>query len=141
MSKTITSRDDLASRFARYSKDQAQFAKAIDAVFGGSVKKHVFTPSGRTIFSVVGSNADEFIDPDKSFCSCESYFYSVLSAKTKQCYHLLAYKIASESGLIHEVEFDDEEYDLFLRLLASDVLHSREIGKTPKKRQDLPWET
>ncbi len=93
------------------------------------MKRHTFLPSGRSIYTVVGSNADEFIDPDKSFCSCESYFYSVLSGKAKYCYHLLGYKIADESGLVREVKFDDEEYDAFMRLLASDVLHSRQIGK------------
>jgi predicted nucleic acid-binding Zn finger protein len=93
------------------------------------VKRHAFLPSGRSIYTVVGSNADEFIDPDKSFCSCESYFYSVLSGKAKYCYHLLGHKIADGSGLVREVKFDDEEYDTFMRLLASDVLHSRQIGK------------
>ena len=129
MPVTIESKEELASRFARYSKDQNQFEKAIDAAFGGCVKRHVFIPSGRCVYTVVGSNADEFIDPDKSFCSCESYFYGVLSTKVKYCYHILSYKIADESGLVQEVRFDDEEYDAFMRLLASDVLHSRELGK------------
>jgi predicted nucleic acid-binding Zn finger protein len=103
----------------------------VEAAFGGSVKKHTFHPSGRLVYTVVGSNADEFIDPDKPFCSCESYFYTVLSGKAKYCYHLLGYKIADESGLVREVRFDDEEYNAFVSLLASDVLHSRDIGKTP----------
>ncbi|MDG6977483.1 MAG: hypothetical protein JRN58_00165 [Nitrososphaerota archaeon] len=103
--------------------------KAIDAVCSGSVKSHLFLPTGRCIFTVVGSNADEFIDLERLFCSCESYFYRVLGGKTKYCYHLLAYRIASESGLVSEITFDDEEYDVFIRLLASDVLHSRDIGK------------
>jgi len=125
----IESKEELALRFARYSKNEGQFEKAIEAAFGGCVKRHVFLPSGRCVYTVVGSNADEFIDPEKSFCSCESYFYGVLSTKVKYCYHILSYKIADESGLIRAVRFDDEEYDAFMRLLASDVLHSRELGK------------
>lgn len=128
MSK-IESKEELASRFARYSKNHGQFEKALDAAFSGSVKRHTFLPSGKSIYTVVGRNADEFIDPAKSFCSCESYFYSVLSGKAEYCYHLLGYKIADESGLVREVKFDDEEYDTFMRLLASDVLHSRQVGK------------
>lgn len=120
----VSEREKLAPKYARYAKDQGQLAKAVDAAVGGLVKKHVFLPTGRSIFSVVGSSSDEFIDPDKSFCSCESYFYSVLSAKSEYCYHLLAYKIANESGLVKEVRFDDEEYDDFLRLLAGDALRS-----------------
>lgn len=129
MPKTVESKEQLASRFAQYSKPPSQFKRAIDAAFGGSVKRHVFLPSGRFVYTVVGSNADEFIDPEKSFCSCESYFYGVLSSKAKYCYHILSYKIADESGLVQEVRFNDEEYDDFMRLLASDVLHSRELGK------------
>lgn len=120
----------LASRFARSSGDTNKFAKAMDAALAGSVKRHKFLPSGRCIYTMVGSNADEFIDPDKPFCSCESYFYAVLGAKVRYCYHILGYKIAQESGLIREVQFDDEEYDSFLKLLAADVLRSRQLRKT-----------
>ncbi len=129
MPKTIESKEQLASRFAQYSNDQGQFKKAIEAAFGGCVKRHLFLPSGRSIYTVVGSNADEFIDPEKPFCSCESYFYGVLGAKVKYCYHILSYKIADESSLVQEVRFDDEEYDTFMGLLASDVLKSRDLKK------------
>ena len=129
MSNTVQSKEELATRFARYSDDQKQFEKAIEAALGGCVKRHVFLPSGRYVLTVVGSNADEFVDPDKPFCSCESFFYGVLSDKAKYCYHILSYKIADEAGLVEDVRFDDEEYDAFVRLLADDVLHSRELGK------------
>jgi predicted nucleic acid-binding Zn finger protein len=123
-------REELASRFARYRSDNhSQFEKAIETVLGGCVKKHVFLPSGRSIYTVVGSKADEFIDSETPFCSCESYFYGVLSGRIERCYHILSYKIADEAGLIQEVEFADQEYDTFLQLLASDVLRSRERKK------------
>jgi predicted nucleic acid-binding Zn finger protein len=127
--ETVESKEQLASRFVRYSKDPKMFEKAVEVAFNGCVKRHTFLPSGKYIYTVVGSNADEFIDPDKPFCSCESFFYTVLSAKAKYCYHILGYKIAEESGLVREVKFDDEEYDDFMGLLAYDVLRSREIGK------------
>jgi predicted nucleic acid-binding Zn finger protein len=129
MPKIIESKEELVSRFAQYSQHQNQFEKAVEAAFGGCVKRHTFLPSGRQIYTVVGSNADEFIDPEKPFCSCESYFYGVMSTKVKYCYHILSYKIADESGLIQDVRFDDEEYDTFMRLLASDVLRSRELRR------------
>ena len=123
------SKEELSSRFVKYSEDKAQFGKAIEAALSGSVKRHAFLPSGRRVYTVLGSNADEFIDPERSFCSCESYYYAVLSSRAKYCYHLLAYRIATEAGLALEVRFDDSEYDTFMRLLAHDVLRSREIGK------------
>jgi predicted nucleic acid-binding Zn finger protein len=129
MMETPESKEELAARFARFSDGKSQFEKAIDAALGGCVKRHTFLPSGRHIYTVVGSNADEFVDPERPFCSCESYFYGVLGAKDKLCYHILSYKIASESGLVKEVEFADEEYDTFMGLLASDVLRSRKISK------------
>ena len=129
MSKTIESKEELAARFARYSGNEKQLERAIEAAMGGCVKRHVFLPSGRYVCTVVGSNADEFVDPGKPFCSCESFFYGVLSAKVKYCYHILSYKIADESGLVRDIRFDDEEYDAFMGLLGSDVLRSRELGK------------
>ena len=129
MPKPVESREELEARFSRYGANPGQFKKAIDAAFGGCVKGHTFLPSGRRIFTVVGSNADEFVDPDKPFCSCESFYYGVLSSKVGLCYHLIAFKIAHESGLVQEVRFDDEEYDAFTALLASDVLHSRDLRK------------
>lgn len=129
MNQTTEPRQELALRFARYSKYGTQFEKALDAALAGCVKKHLFLPSGRFIYTVVGSNADEFIEPSRPYCSCESYFYTVLSNKARFCYHTLGYKIAQESGLVREVTFDDEEYDGFMRALASDALHSRDLRK------------
>jgi len=129
MPKTSESREQLALRFARYSDQRSQLTKAVEAASGGCVKRHTFLPSGRTIYTVVGRNAEEFVDPEKPFCSCESYFYGVLGAKINRCYHILSYKIADESGLVEDVRFDDEEYDAFFRLLAYDVLHSRDLKK------------
>lgn len=118
-------REELASRFGRYSRHGAQFAKAIDAALDGCVKRHLFLPSGRAVYTVVGKNGDEFIDPEKLVCSCESYFYRVLGGKSRLCYHALSYEIASESELVEETRFDDEEYDTFMRLLATDIVKTR----------------
>ena len=122
-------KEELASRFAQYSKYENQFKKAIDAASGGCVKRHIFLPSGRYIYTVVGRNGDEFVDPDRPYCSCESYFFGVLSSKVKYCYHILSYKIAEASELVQEIRFDDEEYDIFMRLLVLDIMQSKEGQK------------
>lgn len=110
------------SRFAHHiSASTNQFKKAIDVVVSGGAKKHVFLPSGRSIYTIVGRNGDEFIDPDKSFCSCESHFYSGSGGKSSHCYHILSYEIANEAGFVDEISLDDEEYDTFLRLLMQDI--------------------
>lgn len=117
-----TSKDELISHFAQYAGLGNTFKKAVDAVFSGDVKRHVFTPSGRTIYTVVGSNADEFIDPEKTYCSCSNFFFRVMSGKAEYCYHLLGYKIAKEANTIEQVTFSDEEYTYFLRAVMADVL-------------------
>ena len=58
------------------------------------MKRHVFIPSGRVLFTVVGRSGDEFIDPEKPFCSCRHFFFRVLGGKDPTCYHLLAYEMA-----------------------------------------------
>ena len=80
---------------------------------------------------MVGRNGDEFIDPEKPFCSCEHFFFRVLGSKDQTCYHLLAYLIADETNRFDQYEFHDEEFSLFLRLLSSDLL-----ARTGKERGD-----
>jgi predicted nucleic acid-binding Zn finger protein len=112
------------SRFAEYAGTGNTFKKAVDAVLSGDVKRHVFTSSGRIICTVVGSNGDEFIDPEKPYCSCSNFFFRVMSGKVEYCYHLLGYRIALEARRIDQVTFSDEEYIQFFRAVAADVLHN-----------------
>ncbi len=96
----------------------------MDAVLRGYVKVHVFLPSNRTIYTVVGSGGDEFIDPEKPYCSCNNFFFRVLDGKREYCYHLLGYRIALEAGRIEQISFDDDEYPDFLRLVTIDILNN-----------------
>jgi len=117
------SREELVSRFAVTSDHPGHLKKATDAVLDGCVKKHVFGPSGRVLFTVVGRSGDEFIDPEKPFCSCRHFFFRVLGGRDRICYHLLAYEMAKEAQRFDQVEMHDEEFGVFLRLLASDLMH------------------
>jgi len=125
-------KDELISRFAEYARLGNTFKKAVDAVSSGDVKRHVFIPSGRTIYTVLGSNADEFIDPEKPYCSCSNFFFRVMSGKAEYCYHLLSYRIAREAERIEQVTFSDEEYVRFFKAVAADVLHNLRGGRKTK---------
>lgn len=116
--------DGFASRFGHYSKYPKGFKKAIEAVLQGSVKRHIFRPSGRTLYSVVGRGGDEFIDPEKNYCSCSDYFFRVLGGKEEYCYHLLSYKIALEGKRFDETAFEDEEYETFFRFMIRDIMRN-----------------
>ena len=107
--------------FAKYASYGKKLDRAIGAATAGGVKVHRFHPSGRVILTVVGHLGDEFIDPDKPYCSCSHFFFRVLSGRDELCYHLLSYKIAVESNSVKFVDFDDEEYGQFFSSLVTDV--------------------
>lgn len=106
---------------AKYSRHGSKTDQAVKAALAGAVKEHRFVPTGRTIHTVVGSEGDEFIDPNRSYCSCSHYFFRVLGGKDETCYHLLSYRIASELGTLDTVTFDDAEYGQVLATIMRDV--------------------
>jgi predicted nucleic acid-binding Zn finger protein len=110
-------RDEVAE-FARHGR---KFEKAIDTVLAGAVKECRFLPSGRKIFSVVGTLGDEFIDPEKPYCSCSNYFFRVTGGREELCYHLLSYRIAVRTGRVAVVEFSDDEFDEYFSAIVKDV--------------------
>jgi predicted nucleic acid-binding Zn finger protein len=114
----------IASNFPQYARFGKTFEKAVDAVARGYVKAHVFVPSGRTIYTVVGSSGDEFIAPEKPYCSCSNFFFRVMDGKREYCYHLLGYKMAVEAKKVEQVTFSDDEYSDFLRIVTLDVLNN-----------------
>lgn len=121
----------LASR--RYASYGRMLDRAIATVLTGGVKEHRFIPSGRVIRTVVGHLGDEFIDPEKPYCSCSDFFFRVMSGKAELCYHLLSYRIATEQGKVDVVTFDDEEYGQFYATVIKDVFSvlDRSGGTSP----------
>jgi predicted nucleic acid-binding Zn finger protein len=87
----------------------------------GGVKESVFLPSGRKVITVVGRLGDEFIDPEKPYCSCSNFFFRVLGGREEICYHLLSYKIATKTSKLDVIEFSDEEYGGYLTATIRDV--------------------
>lgn len=118
----LSRREMMITRYAHRSPSRKYLERAVDAVVEGRVKRHVFVPSGRSIHTVVGRNGDEFVDPEKPFCSCEHFFFRVLGNRDQSCYHLLADTIAAETNQYTRIQFHDEEFRTFLRLLSSDLL-------------------
>ena len=125
------SKDELIARYSGRLTNRKYVERAVDAVLEGRVKKHIFTPSGRVLFTVVGRSGDEFIDLDRPFCSCQHFFYRVLGGSGEVCYHLLSNSIAAEIHEFSETVFHDEELGSFMELLSSDLL-SRSGDKEDK---------
>lgn len=106
--------EDLASH-------RQKFERAIDAVMAGGVKECLFLSSRRRVFSVVGKFGDEFIDPERPYCSCGDFFFRVERGREDVCYHLLSYRIAARTGRIDVIEFQDDEYGDYLSAIVSDI--------------------
>jgi predicted nucleic acid-binding Zn finger protein len=75
------------------------------------------------VISVVGREGDEFVDPERPYCSCSNFFFRVLRGREEICYHLLSYKIAAKTGRKDVVEFSDEEYGPYLAATVRDVFN------------------
>lgn len=111
--------DRLISR--KYASYGPMLVRALTTARAGGVKEHTFRPSGRVIRTVVGRLGDEFVDPERHYCSCSDFFFRVLNGRAKTCYHLLSYAIATELGKVDVIRMDDEEYGRFYSMLTKDV--------------------
>ena len=85
------------------------------------VKLHVFEPSNKKIWTVVGKGEEYWLFPEMEFCSCPGFYYGKLYAK-KECYHLESVKLAQSENKIEIIKFSDDEYGDFLSSLISDLL-------------------
>jgi predicted nucleic acid-binding Zn finger protein len=85
----------------------------------GGVKLHIFQPSGRKVWTVVGKDNEQWADLDLEFCSCKNYYYKTLS-NAELCYHLKSVQKAVEQNKVVAIKFDDSEYIQFIKALLSD---------------------
>ncbi|CDI05842.1 hypothetical protein [Candidatus Nitrosotenuis uzonensis] len=84
------------------------------------VKLHIFAPSRRQIWTIVGMGKEYWIDPDLDYCSCEGYYFGRLKNK-KMCYHLDSIKEANRANNIEVITFSDSEYYDFLKSLLAEL--------------------
>jgi predicted nucleic acid-binding Zn finger protein len=84
------------------------------------VKLHVFEPSQRKIWTVVGKNNEHWIDPDSIYCSCPGFYFGKLNGKTT-CYHLESAHLARKENQVEKIIFSDDEFSYFLSGIISDL--------------------
>ncbi len=85
------------------------------------VKLHLFEPSNRKIWTVVGKENEHWLDLDLGYCSCEDYYYNAME-KGKECYHRKAIRVAQEQNLVEIIRFSDSEFGVFMAALVDDIL-------------------
>ena len=118
---TSEERDALKEEAKEFQRYGTKFDRAIDAVMAGGVKECRFLPSGRRLVTVVGRRGDEFLDPERPYCSCSNFYFRVLGGREETCYHLISYQIAAMARKVDAVEFSDEEYGPYLVAAVGDV--------------------
>lgn len=84
------------------------------------VKLHLFEPSQRKIWTVVGLGEEHWMDPDGGYCSCPGFYFGKLNGKTT-CYHLDSVSFARKDDQIETIIFSDDEFSDFLSGLISDL--------------------
>ena len=84
------------------------------------VKLHIFKPTQRKIWTVVGKGEEHWIDPDCNYCSCPGFYFGKLNGKMA-CYHLESAQLARNQNEVEEIIFSDDEFSDFLRGLISDL--------------------
>lgn len=84
------------------------------------VKCHVFEPSKRQVWTVVGMGKEHWLAPEYDYCSCEGFYFGKLKGK-KSCYHLDSLRLAQEQHEIEFITFSDDEYVDFLKGLVSEL--------------------
>ena len=61
------------------------------------VKLHLFEPSNRKIWTIVGQGEEHWLDPSFEFCSCLGYYFGKLEGR-KGCYHVDCIKLAKNEN-------------------------------------------
>ena len=78
-----------------------------------SAKVHVFEPSGRRVWTVVGPGSEHWVDPGARVCTCRAFRFGAGT----ECAHIAE---ARRGG--HEtVAFSDEEFAGFVGGLLADI--------------------
>jgi len=89
------------------SSEQKRIQRTVDE---GRVKLHVFKPSERKLWTVVGKDKEYWLDPDINFCSCNAYYFGTLEKEAMTCYHLKSVKTAKEKKRVQQIIFSDDEF-------------------------------
>lgn len=97
--------------------DQERIKRTIEE---GRVKLHVFMPSGRKLWTVVGKDKEYWLDPETIFCSCSAYYFGNLGDDPWTCYHIKSARKAQKENMVQEIAFSDSEFFGFVKGLLSD---------------------
>ena len=105
----------------------ARLENAAKAIEQGKVRKASFTPSRRVVWILPGKERDYLLLPAAGYCSCEDFYFRVISHEEFVCYHLLAQRLAEALGKYTIVEEPDSRYDEVASKIAREVEEPRKL--------------
>jgi predicted nucleic acid-binding Zn finger protein len=100
---------------------------AVKAVEEGKVRRVIFTPSRRAVWIVSGKERDYLLLSAAGYCSCEDFYFRVISHEEFLCYHLLAQRLACALGKYRVAEEPDSRYDEVASKVAKEVEEPRKL--------------
>lgn len=102
---TVENKGKLLSSFGQ------RFENALSLIKSGRVRRYLFKPSGRLIWSVRGRTAEYQVITESNFCNCDDYYFRVMDKKKALCYHIIAQRIAESLGRFSEFALRDSDYE------------------------------
>jgi len=93
--------------FKLFSK---RFENAMNLVDKNRVKKYMFKPSGRVIWTVLGRKGEYQVIPETNFCNCDDYYFRVIDREKTLCYHIIAQRFAEALGRYTIKKLPDRAY-------------------------------
>ncbi len=107
------------------TKEDLDF-KATEAIRENRVKLYIFKPSGRKMWIVVGKHGRYLVLPEAEYCTCNDFFFRVMSGEKPTCYHLLAVRKAIQEEAYSIIKQEDTSY----RKILEELLSSKAENKT-----------
>ena len=101
--------------FEEFAEDFKKTKKISSLLSEKRIKLHIFEPSNRKIWTVVGTEKEYWLDPDLDFCSCPGYYFN------NECYHLEWFPTSTIENKIEIITLSDHEYGDFIAGLLSDL--------------------
>ena len=87
-----------------------RFENAMTLIDKKRVKKYMFRPSNRTIWTVLGRKGEYQVIPETNFCNCDDYYFRVIDREKTLCYHIIAQKFAEALGRYTAKKLPDKAY-------------------------------
>jgi len=87
-----------------------RFENAMNLIDNRRVKKYMFKPSNRTIWTVLGRKGEYQVIPETNFCNCDDYYFRVIDREKTLCYHIIAQKFAEALGRYKLRKLPDKAY-------------------------------